>query len=94
MRIPQSATAEMQQTFREIGEVLDAFKARNVDLSGRRVVGAGDAIQPQDYITKAQLDRLLKKLESDSLEPRLVAAEKLLAAIVAWFETGIFNPPA
>lgn len=33
-----------------------AFLVRNIDMHKRRVVNAGDAVDPQDYITKKQFD--------------------------------------
>jgi hypothetical protein len=36
--------------------IFDSVTTRNQDLKQRRIVNAGDAIDPQDYITKKQLD--------------------------------------
>lgn len=93
MNIPQSATPDVQQAFRELWQEVDGLTLRNVDMKGKRLTNAGDAILAQDYVTKAQLEKLKSSLAKGSLEPRLKQVEAMVAAIVKWFETGSFDPP-
>lgn len=58
MRVPVSASADVQQSFREVWAELDKLGAQgnaNIDLHGRRIINAGDAVQQTDYVTKRQL---------------------------------------
>jgi hypothetical protein len=59
MRIPTSAPPDVQLAFREVWQALDqvkpASKIINRDLQGKRIINAGDAVDPQDYVTKRQL---------------------------------------
>lgn len=55
-RIPASAAADVQQSFRDVWSTLDTVVgARNINLGGRRVVNAGAAVDDGDYLTKADL---------------------------------------
>ncbi len=52
MRVPTSADPDVQQAFREIWTALDRLAgSRSVDLHGRRVINAGQTIDPFDYAT-------------------------------------------
>jgi hypothetical protein len=58
-RIPTSAPADVQNTFKDLWAEIDRLKAAaglNTDLHGRRVINAGDAIESTDYVTKRQLE--------------------------------------
>lgn len=55
--IPLSAAPDVRQSFHQIGEILDRLDGgQNWDLHGRRIINAGQAEQPHDYLIKAQLD--------------------------------------
>lgn len=62
MRIPTNAPIDVQQSFKELWDMLDPILTKNFDLSGRRFQGAGDAVLPDEYITKAQLDKTVETL--------------------------------
>lgn len=38
---------------------------KQIDLHGRQIVNAGDAVNAQDYVTKAQLDAAIEKLRKE-----------------------------
>lgn len=60
IRIPRDATPEVQEAFRQIAAVLDrVMGARNVDWHGRRIINAGQAIEPRDYVTLDQVERIV-----------------------------------
>lgn len=53
MRVPQTAPADVQQAFRDVWDAMDGvLGAKNLDLHGRRIINAGDAIDGSDYVTK------------------------------------------
>lgn len=59
MRFPPSATPDEQQAWRDVWTAIDALRAKaelNLDLHGKRVINAGDAVQQSDYVTKRQFD--------------------------------------
>lgn len=60
MRIPATtALPDIQQSFRDVHAVLDAFAgSKNIDLKGRRIINAGSPQGDQDYVTKADLTAL------------------------------------
>ena len=56
IRIPRDAPPEVRESFRQIQEILTRLAGeRNVDHHGRRTINAGDAVDPQDYVTLRQL---------------------------------------
>lgn len=58
VRVPVNAPAEVQQAFRDINAILErAFGSRNVNWHGRRIIGAGDAVDDQDYVTLRDLKK-------------------------------------
>ncbi len=62
MIIPASAAPDVQQAFRDVQTALDslnAARAQNIDMTGRRFINAGRAVQPQDFVTLAQLRTFL-----------------------------------
>lgn len=59
MRFPPSATPDEQQAWRDVWAAIDALRVKaelNLDLHGKRVINAGDAVQQSDYVTKRQFD--------------------------------------
>jgi len=42
---------------------------RNVDWHGRRIINAGDAVQDQDYVTLAQVKKLIAGLDDEPALP-------------------------
>jgi hypothetical protein len=81
VRIPPSAAPDVQQSLREVWQAIDTLLLQhglNIDLQGRRVINAGDGVQPTDYVTKEQLDRAAgpaatKNAVFDSLVVRVLA---------------------
>lgn len=58
MRIPPSASADVQESLRSLWAAVDQLQGANanvIDLRGRRFVGVGDAINPTDAATKRQV---------------------------------------
>lgn len=41
------------------------FTTKEIDLNGRKVVNAGDAVNPQDYVTKSQMDEAIASLKKE-----------------------------
>lgn len=73
MRIPSIAVPEVQQSFREVLAKLDVWTGgQNVDFSGRRIMRAGDAVDPQDYVTLRQTRELITK-DLASISPALTS---------------------
>lgn len=59
-RIPSNADPELRTALNLIWEALDRLTGvNNIDLKGRRVANAGDAVDPQDYTTLAQVQALI-----------------------------------
>lgn len=54
----------------ELRGAIDNLRVRSQDLHGLRMTNAGDAINPQDYITKAQLENFVTKVVPKTF-PRL-----------------------
>jgi len=65
--LPPTANADLKEAIRQVELVLERlFGGLNVDWHGRRIINAGDAVQDQDYVTKAQLTKAenrIKELE-------------------------------
>ena len=60
MRVPPTLTPELQQALRELWQSIDRMSGPNsVDLHGRRFLNAGEAVDAREFVTKADLDRLL-----------------------------------
>ena len=56
MKIPSTAPPDVQQALREVWQALDRFAGhQDVDMHGRRLINAGQAIDPFDYVTDADL---------------------------------------
>lgn len=57
MSIPKSVfLADIQDSFRDIEKKIEPLRVGNINLSGRRVIGAGPAIDNFDYVTKFDLE--------------------------------------
>lgn len=55
--IPFDASPAVQQAFRATdAQLMLLLGSNNIDLKGRRIINAGEAIQPFDYVRKAELD--------------------------------------
>jgi hypothetical protein len=58
-RLAASIEPDVKSAILAIWDQIDiVLGTRNVDWHGRRIINAGDAVAPQDYVTKAQLDAL------------------------------------
>ncbi len=58
MKIPMSASLDIQLSFKEAWAAIDALRLRDIDLAGRRILNAGRAIEPYDLVRKADIDNL------------------------------------
>jgi hypothetical protein len=55
-KIPLKATPEVQEAFRQIWLELERLNGKNnVDYHGKRVINAGDSVDPGDYVTQREL---------------------------------------
>ena len=62
--IPATLTLDsVQAAFRDIEAKIKPLTAGNLDLRGRRIVGAGSSVQPFDYVVRDELDRLSAELQ-------------------------------
>ncbi len=62
MRAPVGVSPSVAAAFRELWNALDKLgvsHAESVNLKGKRLINAGDAEDPGDYVTKAELDEAL-----------------------------------
>lgn len=61
MKIPANAPPDVKQAFQDIHKEIDRLRGirGQVDLGGRRIGGAGEPIQPDDYVTRSTLDRAI-----------------------------------
>jgi hypothetical protein len=70
MKIPASAAADVQQSFRDVWATLAPWTGgANLDFHGRRIINAGSAIADFDYVTLADLRRALAKIETEIEAP-------------------------
>ena len=63
MRIPPSASPDVQQAFRDVWAALDKLTSGAVDMQGRRITNAGNSIQSGDLVTRADLNAALNALQ-------------------------------
>jgi hypothetical protein len=78
MRVPITASPDVQQAFRDVWTVLDPLAStRSIDLSGRRVMNASAAVNPADYVTLGQMRQNL-----DGIARSLVKTVQTNAPIV------------
>jgi hypothetical protein len=55
--IPKTtALLDIQDAFRDVERKLKPLNVGNIDLTGRRIINAGKAVGPFDYVTKLDLD--------------------------------------
>lgn len=74
-RIPASAPPDVQQSMRELWAAIDRLGnagALNVDLSGKRMINAGDAVDQTDYVTLRQLAARAVSSAADQLRTLVV----------------------
>lgn len=65
--IPASTPPEIQQVLRDLHAKIDALgTTQNRDLSGTRLVNAGAAVDPSDYVTLQQVKSLIAAIPSAS----------------------------
>lgn len=58
-KIPLTATPEVQESIRLIWVELERLNGKNnVDFHGKRIINAGDSVDPGDYVTKRELGDL------------------------------------
>lgn len=63
--IPSRFTlSDIQSSFADLYRKIEPWVSGNPGLNGRRVTGAGEAIDPADYITKQEVDTAIEKLKS------------------------------
>lgn len=56
-RIPESANQDLKEVIKDLWYNIDRLLgAKNVDWRGRRIINAGDAVDPQDYVTLRQVE--------------------------------------
>lgn len=61
MKIPSTASPEVQQAFREVWAAVDRLGgALNIDLQGRRITNAGPAVSGDDYATLDDLRQQIR----------------------------------
>ncbi len=44
-------------------DFLRMILTKNIDLHGRRIINAGISIDPEDYVTRAELEALKERIE-------------------------------
>ena len=54
----------LQELAREVQTLRDSFTSRNINMEGRRVINAGEAVSPFDYVRKFELDKAKAALTS------------------------------
>lgn len=61
INVPVTATPEEQRAFKEVNDLLEVLLGGfNVDWKGRRIFNAGDAQADQDYVTRADVVRMIR----------------------------------
>ena len=64
---PRFTLHDIQDSFRDVQQKLEALLTRNVDMQGRRIINAGEAIGDFDYVRKFELDKLTASSSSTEL---------------------------
>lgn len=60
IRIPTNVSVEIQQVLRDLNNELNKIiGARNADFKGRRIINAGNAVDPTDYATVLDVRKLI-----------------------------------
>ena len=49
----------IQEAFRQMENDLNALRAADIDMGGRRVIRAGVSVDPSDYVTRGEVDAAL-----------------------------------
>lgn len=57
MNIPANASPEIQECFRTLLSKIEKLERFDIDMKGKRVVGASDSVSPNDYTTKNEIER-------------------------------------
>jgi hypothetical protein len=68
MKIPETnSTIDVQQSFRDVWKELDSLFKKSVNLHGYKFLNVGDSSQQAEFVTRRELDRVERKLESIDL---------------------------
>lgn len=51
---------------KQLSDRLDRLESQNINAHGRRVVNAGNAVDPQDYVTKADVTKIINNQATSS----------------------------
>lgn len=51
---------------KQLSDRLDRLESQNINAHGRRVVNAGNAVDPQDYVTKADVTKIINNQNTSS----------------------------
>ena len=72
-----------QNLSRDLDDLRNEFKTRNIEMRGRRVVGAGPSKATDDYIIRGELNKALYKLEVENARLRedIVRLSKRVTAL-------------
>lgn len=63
MRIPPNLSPELQSALRELWAQIDKVAGpNNIDLHGRRILNAGDAVGASEYVTRAEFERVVSRV--------------------------------
>lgn len=61
IKVPQDASPDVIEFARQVNDVLNTLLGgNNIDLKGRRVIQAGNAVDQQDYVTRADVVNMLR----------------------------------
>lgn len=70
IKIPPGTHPDIAAAIRELARdrdrllrELETLKTQNFSLQGRRVTGASEAVLPNDYVTKGQLERMISQIK-------------------------------
>ncbi len=84
MSIPKTTQLiDIQDAFRDLERKIEPLRTGNVNLNGRRVINAGNAIGAFDYITKFDLDETVADIldqssnQSNQVQGALINANKV-----------------
>src|SRR6185295_3208359 len=62
MRIPSTADPDVQSAFREVWKSIDRVQGgQNLDFKGKRIINAGRAVDPADYVTRFDVDQAISE---------------------------------
>ena len=63
--------AALQELAREVQILRDSFTSRNINMEGRRVINAGEAVSPFDYVRKFELDKAKASLIAEASQQEI-----------------------